>query len=278
MAITKLLLNGIEYDIGNIYEIKTEGPQLYEGRELSEYTWAQLQTKCQNADFSDLRVGDYKTITLTDGEVVKMQIAGIDTYYKSSSSKGAKQIPHHIDWISIDCLYNTFPSWNSTSNNNGNSTNSCPWLVSNIYTYLNNTIYPKLPADVKAVIKNKETQLESRYSSNGALTDSTVLYWEEMGNLWLPSEYEVLGSVIYGTKKYSQGQAVQYPLFANNCMHRIKKNGSEQQLSSNGWWLATVASGNSTHCCYISPSGSIGTGDSINMYSNFGVPICFRIA
>ena len=115
MAITKLLLNGVEYDIGNIYEIKTEGPQLYEGRELSEYTWAQLKTKCQNADFSDLRVGDYKTITLTGGEVVKMQIAGIDTYYKTTD----QQLGHHIDWISVDCL-NDYVQWNTTNNNNGN--------------------------------------------------------------------------------------------------------------------------------------------------------------
>ena len=273
MAITKLLLNGVEYDIGNIYEIKTEGPQLYEGRELSEYTWAQLQTKCQNADFSDLRVGDYKTITLTGGEVVKMQIAGIDTYYKTTD----QSLGHHIDWISVDCL-NDYVKWNTTNNNNGNSTNSYPWMVSNVYSYLNNTIYPKLPADVKAVIKNKKTNLEKRYSSSGALTDSTQLEFKEMGNLWLASEYEVFGSVIIGTKRYSQGQAVQYPLFTNSCIHKIKKRGSKQQESINGWWLATVVSGSSTHCCYVTPSGSVSSQDSVGMYADLRSPLCFRIA
>lgn len=269
MAITKLLLNGVEYDIGNIYEIKTEGPQLYEGRELSEYTWAQLKTKCTNADFDDLRVGDYKTITLTGGEVVKMQIAGIDTYYKTTD----QQLGHHIDWISIDCLAD-YVQWNTTNNNNGNATSPHPWLVSNVYTYLNNTIYPKLPADVKAVIKNKRSLLESRYSASGALTDSTSWAWQDMGSLWLPHEYEVFGSVVWGTKGYSQGQAVQYPLFANSYMHRIKGKGNGQGRCT--WWLSTVRSGNSTACCYIYSSGHAAYYSA--SYASIGVPVCFRIS
>ena len=268
MAITKLLLNGVEYDIGNIYEIKTEGPQLYEGRELSEYTWAQLKTKCENADFSDLRIGDYKTITLTDGEVVKMQIAGIDTYYNTTD----QQLGHHIDWISVDCL-NDYVQWNTTNNNNGDSTSPHPWLVSNVYSYLNNTIYPKLPADVKAVIKNKRSLLESRYSESGTLTDSISWAWQDMGNLWLPHEYEVFGSVVWGTKGYSHGQAVQYPLFANSYTHRIKSNGNNG-IHCN-WWLATVYSGDSTQCCRVYSSGRASY-DSASSTS-IGVPVCFRI-
>lgn len=269
MAITKLLLNGVEYDIGNIYEIKTEGPQLYDGRELSEYTWAQLKTKCTNADFDDLRVGDYKTITLTGGEVVKMQIAGIDTYYKTTD----QQAPHHIDWISIDCLTD-YVQWNTTNNNNGNATSPHPWLVSNVYTYLNNTIYPKLPADVKAVIKNKRSLLEQRYSASGALTDSTGWAWQDMGNLWLPNEYEVFGSVVWGTKGYGGGQHVQYPLFANSYKHRIKGKGNGQGRCH--WWLSTVHSGSSTTCCHVTDYGRA------NYYSasstTIGVPVCFRIS
>lgn len=269
MAITKLLLNGVEYDIGNIYEIKTEGPQLYEGRELSGHTWAQLKTKCTNADFDDLRVGDYKTITLTGGEVVKMQIAGIDTYFNTTD----QPVPHHIDWISKDCLTD-YVQWNTSNNNNGNGSEACPYLVSNVYTYLNNTIYPKLPADVKAVIKNKRSLLEQRYSGSGALTDSTGWAWKDMGNLWLPFEYEVFGSIVWGTKGYSQGQAVQYPLFANSYMHRIKGKGNGQGRCS--WWLSTVGSGNSTACCYISSAGHAYYG---SVSSTFvGAPVCFRIS
>ena len=269
MAITKLLLNGVEYDIGNIYEIKTEGPQLYDGRELSEYTWAQLKTKCQNADFSDLRVGDYKTISLTGGEVVKMQIAGIDTYYKTTD----QQAPHHIDWISVDCL-NDYVQWNTKNNNNGNATNDCPWSISNVYKYLNETIYPKLPADVKGVIKNKRSLIEQRYSASGALTDSTGWAWQDMGNLWLPNEYEVFGSVVWGTKGYSGGQHVQYPLFANSYKHRIKGKGNGGTRCT--WWLSTVGSGDSTRCCYVRSDGYANSNSA--SYIGVGVPVCFRLS
>lgn len=268
MAITKLLLNGVEYDIGNIYEITTEGPQLYEGRELSEYTWAQLKTKCTNVDFDDLRIGDYKTITLTGGEVVKMQIAGIDTYYKTTN----QQLGHHIDWISIDCLID-YVQWNTTDNNNGNATSPHPWLVSNVYTYLNNTIYSKLPADVKAVIKNKRSLLESRYSASGTLTDSTSWDWQDIGNLWLPNEYEVFGSTVWGTKGYSSGQAVQYPLFANSYMHRVKGKGNGGSYCT--LWLTTVTSGNSTSCCCVD-NGDVANSSASG--TSIGVPVCFRIS
>lgn len=269
MAITKLLLNGVEYDIGNIYEITTEGPQLYEGRELSEYTWAQLKTKCANADFDDLRIGDYKTITLTGGEVVKMQIAGIDTYYKTTD----QQLGHHIDWISIDCL-NDYVQWNTTNNNNGTSSVASPYLASNVCRYLLETIYPKLPADLKAVIKGKRTLLEYRYSGSGLLTDSTSWGWHDMGNLWLPSEYEVFGSIVWGTKGYSSGQHVQYPLFANSFKHRIKGKGNGGSRCH--WWLSTVISGNSTNCCGVASYGH--AGDSGASYTDGGVPVCFRIS
>lgn len=266
MAITKLVLNGVEYPIGNL--ITVEGPQLYEGRELSEYTWSQIKTKIQNADFEDLRVGDYKTITLTGGEVVKMQIAGIDTYYRTTD----QQLGHHIDWISKDCLTD-YVQWNTTNNNNGNENSAHPYLVSNVYNYLNNTIYPKLPSDVQAVISEKRTLLETRYSASGALTDSISWAWQSLGKLWLPSEYEVFGSVVWGTKGYSQQQAVQYPLFANSYKHRIKGKGNGGGRCN--WWLSTVSSGSSTRCCSVNSYGYAGY--YIASYTAIGVPVCFRI-
>lgn len=267
MAITKLVLNGVEYPIGNL--ITVEGPQLYNGRELSEYTWSQIKTKIQNADFEDLRVGDYKTITLTDGEVVKMQIAGIDTYYRTID----EQLGHHIDWISKDCLTD-YVKWNTTSNNNGNADNPCPYEISNVKKYLNETIYPKLPSDVQAVISNKRTLMEERYSASGALTDSTTKRWLDLGKLWLPNEYEVFGSIVLGTKGLSQGQAVQYPLFANSYKHRIKGEGNGGDCCA--WWLSTVRSGDSTNCCYVSSMGCPADYYAFGTY--IGVPVCFRIA
>jgi hypothetical protein len=268
MAITKLVLNGNEYDIGNITNVVTEGPQLYTGRELSEYTWVQLKEKCTNNDFSDLRVGDYKTIELTGGEVVVMQIAGIDTYYRATD----QQLGHHIDWISVDCLKTT-QQWNTSNDNNGNSTNANPYMVSNIKTVLTGTIYNSLPTDVKNVITNKRMLMESRYSSSGKLTDSTSWTSCDLGTLWLPTEYEVFGSTVCGTVKWSAGQATQYPLFANSNFHRIKGQGKDGSRCT--WWLCTVDSGSSAGCCTV---GYYGDAASYGASNSRGVPVCFRIA
>ena len=51
------------------------------GQEITE-SWADLKARIQAGDFSNLYPGDYKQITLTTDEVVIMEIAGIDPYYK----------------------------------------------------------------------------------------------------------------------------------------------------------------------------------------------------
>ena len=50
------------------------------GKELTE-GWAALQARIKNGNFSGIHIGDYKTISLTTGEKVIMEVAGIDQYY-----------------------------------------------------------------------------------------------------------------------------------------------------------------------------------------------------
>ena len=95
-----------------------------------------------------------------------------------------------------------------------------------------------------------------------------------MGNLWLPHEYEVFGSVVWGTKGFSQGQAVQYPLFANSYKHRIKGKGNGGDRCA--WWLAAVFSGHSAGCCYVDSGGIAAGYDAAG--AGVGVPVCFRIS
>lgn len=258
-------MNDLENRINNAFDAVVNN-QLYQGVELN-YTWAQLSSKAKSGDFTGLNVGDYKTITM-NGQVVKMQIAGMDTYYKTTD----QQLGHHIDFISKDCFPGTV-QWNTTNNNNGNAENANPYLVSNVYQYLTETLYGYLPTEVKNVIVEKRMLLEQRYSSSGALTDSTSWAWGSLGKLWLPTEYEVFGSVVCGTPKWSAGQAVQYPIFANNWLHRIKGNGNGGSRYS--WWLMSVASGYSTSACYVTDGGYA------NRYStsdSYCVPVCFRLA
>ena len=218
------------------------------------------------ANYEGIYVGDYITVTMNN-ETVKMQVAGIDTYYRTTD----QQLGHHIDFISKDC-YSETVQWNLTDNNNGNAESPYPYMVSNLRSYLINTLYGYLPEKVKNQIANKRALMEQRYSSAGALTDSTSWGWQDLGALWVPSEYEVFGSVVWGTKGWSSGQSVQYPIFANNYLNRIK--GASNGGGRSDWWLSFVRSGHSTGAGGVHYNGLASTwGASIALR----VPVCFRI-
>ncbi len=254
----------------------SDNDRLYAGRdltvvfalEIAKYSdaWAWIKARIKAHNFTGIHVADYIPITM-NGQTVKMQVAGIDTYYRTTD----QQLSHHIDFISKDC-FNQTVKWNETNNNNGNAANNSPYMISNLHTFLTTTLYGYLPAAVKAVISNKRTLMEYRYSASGALTDGTSWGWQDLGPLWVPLEYEVFGSTIWGTKGWSQGQGVQYPIFANSFLNRIKGAGNGGGRCS--WWTASVRSGNSTNCVSVHNYGY-----SSDCYASgeLCVPVCFRI-
>ena len=248
---------------------------LYKGRdltvvfadEIANYTdaWAWIHARITAGNYSGIYVGDYIPITVKN-ETVQMQVAGIDVYTNTTD----QGLGHHIDFISRDCFSETV-QWNTTNNNNGNATDGCPYMVSNLHTWLA-TLSSHLPQAVKNHIVTKRSLMETRYSASGALTDSTGWEWKDIGLLWVPHEYEVFGSVVWATKGYGQGQAMQYPIFANSWLNRIK--GAGHGGSRCTWWLASVRSGYSTLACLV---GSCGYAYSWYASYAYHVPVCFRI-
>lgn len=256
--------------------IMQDNDRIYPGRdltsvfalEIAQYSdaWAWIKARIKAHNFTGIHVADYIPITM-NGQTVKMQVAGIDTYYRTTD----QQLSHHIDFISKDC-FNQLVKWNTTNTNNGTSAENSPYMVSNLHTFLTTTLYGYLPAEVKAVISNKRMFMEYRYSASGALSESTSWGWKDLGLLWVPTEYEVFGSCIWGTKGWSQGLAIQYPIFANSYLHRIKGQGNGGRCR---WWLASVAGGSSTNCVGVYNHGYSyhWNGASIELC----VPVCFRI-
>ena len=229
--------------------------------------WAWIKARISSNDFSGIHVSDYIPI-LMNGNTIKMQVAGIDTYYDASSVT----LGHHIDFISKDCYQDTV-QWNTTDTNNGNASSPYPYMISNVYTYLNTTLYGYLPSEVTAVISDRYGLLEQRYSSSGTLTDSSLYGWQNMGKLWIPNEYEVFGSVIWGTRGWSAGQSIQYPLFLNTWNNRIKRSSDGGTKSA--WWLCTARSGYSNSVCAVNSNGGYAT--TLAASGSQRVPVCFRI-
>lgn len=243
------------------------------GKELSE-SWASLNGRIRAGDFSGLHIGDFKTITLTTGEVVVMELAGIDHYYKC----GDAQIGHHADFISRDCLKGG-RRMNEANNNNGTEAEKSPWLASELYQVLNDEttgIYAKLPSDLKPYIITKRALLEERYSAAGAVAADTGRAWKNAGKLWLPTEVEVFGHSTWSEPGYGTGGGgcnLQYPIFVGGAKHIIKGDGNGGSRCD--WWEASAYRANSTYFCYVTLYGT--AGDYNASHTGIRAPLCFRI-
>lgn len=245
------------------------------GKELPE-SWAALQARTQAGNFKGIRIGDFKTITLTTGEKVVMEVAGIDQYYRCGWPTG---IGHHIDFISRDCLADT-KVFNDTNTNNGTAAEPNPWRASKLFQTLNDEatgVIATLPSDLKPCIIDKRALLESRFSSAGALESSTGWAWNNMGKLWLPTEVEVFGNTFWsdGDAGWTGGGGcnLQYPIFYGGAKHIIKGagNGGDRRA----WWEATARRQSSTDACGVGSDGN-----AIGVWATNGTifaPLCFRI-
>lgn len=244
------------------------------GKELPE-SWAALQARIQAGNFKGIRIGDFKTITLTTGEKVVMEVAGIDQYHRC----GDIEIGHHIDFISRDCLAGT-KVFNDTNTNNGTAAEPNPWRASKLFQTMNDEatgVIATLPGDLKPCIIDKRALLELRYSAAGALESSTGGAWNYMGKLWVPTEVEVFGNTFWsdGDAGWTGGGGcnLQYPIFYGGAKHIIK--GAGNAGSRCAWWEATARRQSSTDVCYVG-----GYGDAYYYWATDGLiyaPLCFRI-
>lgn len=252
-------------EIAGMVEDESAHPYNY-GKEIA-MTWDEISTKTKKGDFSGLRIGDYKTVTLTTGEVVIMEIAGIDPYFGS----GDQEAGHHILWVSRDCLATTY-QMRANNTNNGTSAEPNPYRASALFSTLQNTIFPTVPAAIRAHVIEIRGLLEKRYSGSGTLNNSNDWAWYSRGKVILLTPIEVFGTAGWGESGWSNGGGVNVhlPLFAGSSKHFIKRKGNGGERVP--WWLAAAYAGNSAAFCYVYSDGYSGSN---NASRSFGVPLSF---
>lgn len=244
-----------------------------DGQEITE-SWSDLQARGATGDFSGIHIGDFKTITLTTNEVVVMEVAGIDRYYRC----GDTEIGHHIDFISRDCLAGG-RRMNATNTNNGTASEKNPWRSSELFQTLNNTstgVFSTLPSDLKNCIIEKRAMLEERYSSGGAVSADTGWAWYNMGKLWLPTEVEVFGHHTWSEPGYGTGGGgcnLQYPIFMGGSKHIIKGDGNNGSRCI--WWEASAVRALAAYFCLVNYNGDANDGAASGTGAR--APLCFRI-
>ena len=244
--------------------------------EIANYSdeWAWIQARLDAHNLDDLFEGDYIPVTMTTGEIIEMQIAGINTYLNIFS--GA--VHPHIDWISRDSLATTHV-WNTTNNNNGDSTEAQPFMASALYKWLNTTvsgdstsnILSKLPQKVRNVIAPKRLYMPTRYTSGSSLTDDNSWADKSFTGLWLPFEGEIFEHCSWSTRGYGTAAMRQYGLFKNSWKAMMKRLGRGGSFGN--WCTASAYSGTSTYSVLVAASG--GSGGNYASYA-YGVPVCFR--
>lgn len=210
--------------------------------------------------------------------VTKVALAGADltgwTYDKGTHTLTFTSAPaagtmtvtgtgSEFPWLASDAYLYA----NSLAGHVANATGLNPAIKQVDYT--NDGIYHYLPDWLKAVIIEKRVILGKRYSASGILSNENSWGWTNIGKLWFPSEVEVYGCPVWGSRDWNAGGFIQYPLFMGN-MRRVKKrNGSRYD-----WWLLSPYA-SATHWCYVAYTGAASYYNASG--TNIAAPVCFRI-
>lgn len=210
----------------------SSGRQIPYKTPLSELSWTEIK-EIAYAGLSKFwwSLGNEKTIVLSDGESITLQIVGFD--HDRVSESGLETLP--ITFQMKNLMSSTY-SMNATPTNSGGYKNS------DMRTYLNQTIYSKLPEDLKSLITPtcKSQPVGSMSTVSETVTDK----------LWLASSLELNATLVRDRKIY-EGRA--YPIY-QNAISRVKylKNGTG---ASSSWYTRTPSTDSPTSFRYISSTG-----------------------
>lgn len=220
-------------------------------------SWATIAAASADGTASTkYKVGDEKTITLTGGEEVTLQIWGFnhDNLADGSGKAGIT--------LGMKNLLATTYAMNSSNTNSGG------WEASKMRKTTMPAILATLPEDLQAVIK-EVNKLSSEGGSSADALDTTA------DKLFLFSVKEVTGTNTYSL----DGEGTQYDLWKtllNNGafpLRRIKRL-SNGDGNATYWWTRSAYSGGSTWFCYFETSGSV---NSYNASNSCGVCLGFCI-
>lgn len=221
---------------------------------MEDCSWPMLQQLAAAGTLGNYySVGDTKTLELSGGERVVMELASIND---GEGTAGAYYPRGTADFISKDCML-------TTRQMNVSNTNSGGWPSCKLRTDLNNVVYDLLPQAVKDAIVEK-----THKSSAGGQSTSLI---EHSDKLWLPTEWEIFGSITYAAGTENGNVNKQYAVF-DSAGDRIKHLGTGGAATT--WWECSPSVGYSTDFCGVGSSG--GAAGNYASYS-YGVPLCFRI-
>lgn len=210
---------------------------------LAENSWAQIAAVSAAGNAENYwKVGDELDIVV-NGETLTFQIYGFN--HDDLTGGGKAGITFGMKNLMAETR-----QMNSTNTNAGSFTGSA------MYDWLQNTLYPALPEDLRGLIKAVDKKTSAGQQSTTIKTESMKLF------LFSPIE-----NGLRTTTAVYQDEGETYPIFTDNAS-RIKylANGAG---SANTWWERSPGAASSTYFCSVnSGGGAVGSAS-----SSYGV--CF---
>ena len=228
------------------------------GVELTQFqkdSWATIAANVKNGNTSKYNVGDTKEVDLGDLGTHTVRIANMNECTNGETSETACGfVVEFADIISEH-------QFNSTATNVGG------WRDSELRTYINETIYKKLPTDLQNIVSSTKV-----ISSHGITSGETN--FETQDKLFLLSTEEVWVETNYDT---SVGTSKQLDYYKNQGVTTSSYAGAIKQYKGieKSWWLRSSYSRTTNDFYRVN-----GSGGSIGNYASnsFGVSPAFRIA
>lgn len=226
-------------------------------------TWLRNRVRANN--FAGMHIKDYVDI-VCDGVTMRYRIGAIDPYYGCAD----QQKGHHIVMVpdspwalseakdgefaisENDSTAKTYLKWNNTADNNGTAEEKHPYLCSNLHKWEIEKMLPRFPQEWQDAMLVQRVLLEERFNASSKLQDSGGWSWADLGKIWSPSETEVYGQCVWGTKGYSVGMDCQFPIFKQS-RDRIGRSGSPVRVH---WWLRSVVAGSTSNVCGVNNGGT----------------------
>ena len=228
------------------------------GVELIQFqkdSWATIAANVKNGNTSKYNVGDTKEVDLGDLGTHTVRIANMNECTNGETSETACGfVVEFADIISEH-------QFNSTATNVGG------WRDSELRTYINETIYKKLPTDLQNIVSSTKV-----ISSHGITSGETN--FETQDKLFLLSAEEVWVETNYDT---SVGTSKQLDYYKNQGVTTSSYTSAIKQYKGieKSWWLRSSYSRTTNDFYRVN-----GSGGSIGNYASnsFGVSPAFRIA
>ena len=194
--------------------------------------WDTIIQKINNGT-ADYKVGNYKPLSFGTEGTVNMQIVG-----KNQSELADGTGTATYDFLAIELLKTTHRMNPSRTEGQEGTGTLGGWDKCEMKTYLNGTILPKMPSNVRNAIKSvkKYTRI---FDVSGTVVNNSV----STDTLWIPSMYEM------GWTGYETSGGRYNSIFTNDSS-RIKK--VVEASSASGWWLRSAISASDFCCVYSS--------------------------